>query len=151
MCSPRPSKLTCVRAPAVSSRDVLANISSPVLAVLSQPVRLEEKAQAAPAGDLTGSWDVRIEYAAGVPSHQLHLRQRGNDVAGTHQGDFVSRDLRGTIDGDAVRLHSRYSHADELRYTFSGTLKGDEMAGELDLGEYLGARFSARRHVQAGA
>ena len=122
-------------------------VAERLFAVLSQPPHVEEKAKAAPAADLTGPWDVRIEYAASVSTHTLNLRQRGNDLDGTHQGDFLSRDLRGTIDGDAVRIRSAYNHGDELNYTFTGTLKGDEMAGELDMGEYLGARWTAKRHV----
>jgi hypothetical protein len=115
------------------------------------PPRVEEKAKAAPAADLSGSWDVRIQYAASVSAHRLHLRQRGNDLEGVHQGDFESRDLRGTIDGDAVRVRSSWEHGDSLNYTFAGTLKGDEIAGEVNLGEYLDARFSAKRHAAGRA
>jgi L-seryl-tRNA(Ser) seleniumtransferase len=126
-------------------------VAERLFAVLSKPPRVEERPQAAPATDLTGTWDVRIEYAAGVSSHQLHLRQRGNDLDGTHQGDFVSRDLRGAIDGDAVRIHSHWEHGDSLDYTFTGRVSGDELTGELSLGEYLDARFSAKRHAPARA
>ena len=65
------------------------------------PARRGAATPAAPAADLSGQWDVRIEYAAAASHHTLHLRQRGNDIDGTHQGDFVSRDITGTIDGDA--------------------------------------------------
>ena len=101
----------------------------------------------APAADLSGRWNVRIEYAAGSSTHVLHLRQRGNDVDGTHQGDFVARDLTGTISGSDVRLRSNYGGqtGDSLSFTFTGKLSGDEMAGELDMGEYLSARWTARR------
>jgi seryl-tRNA(Sec) selenium transferase len=121
-------------------------IAERLFAVLSNPPRVEEKPKAAPAADLSGTWDVHIQYAAGAATHLLHLRQRGNDVDGTHQGDFVARDLRGTVDGNAVRLHSAYNHGDALEYTFSGSVAGDTMSGELDLGEYLGARWTAKRH-----
>ena len=76
------------------------------------------------------------------------MRQRGNDLEGSHQGDFLSRDLRGTIDGASLRISSAYdeSHGDAINYTFTGTVSGDEMAGDVEMGEYLAARFSARRH-----
>ena len=124
-------------------------VAERLFAVLKAPPRVEEKPKAPPATDLSGTWDVRIEYAASVSTHRLDVRQRGNDLDGTHQGDFVSRDLRGTIDGDAVRLRSSWEHGDSLHYTFSGTVAGDEMTGEVDLGEYLDARFSAKRHRRA--
>ena len=100
----------------------------------------------APAADLSGRWDVRIEYAAGSSTHALHLRQKGNEIDGTHQGDFVARDLTGTISGSDVRIRSNYGGGgDSLPYTFTGKLTGAEMAGELDMGEYLGAKWTARR------
>jgi len=102
---------------------------------------------AAALTDLSGQWDVRIEYAAGASSHSLYLRQRGHDIDGAHRGDFVSRDLTGTIEGDTVKIRSSYaeSHGDALNYNFSGKVAGDEMAGTLELGEYLGALWTARR------
>ncbi|MGH9200536.1 MAG: hypothetical protein ACRD2A_04785, partial [Vicinamibacterales bacterium] len=108
-------------------------------------------APAAPAVDLTGQWEVHIEYAAGTSSHTFHLRQRGREIDGAHQGDFISRDLSGTIDGDAVRIRSEYGeeHGDALMFTFSGTVAGDEMAGTVDMGEYLRATWTAKRRLSA--
>ena len=124
-------------------------VAERLFAVLSQPPRVEEKPPAPPAADLSGTWDVRIQYAASVSTHRLDIRQRGNDLDGTHQGDFVSRDLRGTIDGDAVRIRSSWEHGDSVNYTFAGKVSGDEIAGELSMGEYLDARFTAKRHGRA--
>src|SRR5262249_10322701 len=62
-----------------------------------------------PAGDLTGRWDVRIEFAAGSSDHSLHVKQQGNEIVGTHQGDYVSRDLSGTVVGDEIRIASLIS------------------------------------------
>ena len=129
-------------------------VADRLYALLSNPPR--EAAASPPAAtgaDLSGQWDVAIEYAAGRSHHALHLRQRGNEIDGSHQGDFVSRDLSGTIDGDAVRMRSTYSedHGDALGFTFSGTVAGDEMTGSLDMGEYLTARWTAKRRVRRRA
>jgi seryl-tRNA(Sec) selenium transferase len=112
--------------------------------------------RAAGVADLTGQWDVRIEYAAGVSTHAFHLRQRGREIDGAHQGDFVSRNLSGSLDGDAVRIRSAYGeeHGDALNFTFSGNVVSgntDEMTGTLDMGEYLGARWTAKRRVASRA
>jgi L-seryl-tRNA(Ser) seleniumtransferase len=103
---------------------------------------------AAPSGDVSGQWDVRVEYIASASTHTLHLRQTGNRIEGTHQGDFVSRDLSGTIDGNRVQLSSSYTerHGDSLSFRFTGTVTGAEMTGTLDMGEYLAAKWSAKRH-----
>jgi uncharacterized pyridoxal phosphate-dependent enzyme len=102
----------------------------------------------APAADLTGRWDVEIEYRASKSTHQLHLKQSGNGVEGTHQGNFVSREMTGRINGDAVTLSSAYTerHGDALSFRFTGTVAGDSMSGTLDMGEYMGAKWTAKRH-----
>jgi L-seryl-tRNA(Ser) seleniumtransferase len=48
-------------------------------------------------------------------------------------------------------LSSAYTeqHGDSLMFRFSGKVSGDSMAGTLDMGEYLKARWTARRHVSA--
>jgi len=124
-------------------------VAERLFAVLSNPPRVEEKPLAPPATNLTGTWDVRIQYAASVSTHRLHVRQQGNDLDGVHQGDFESRDLKGTIDGDAVRVRSSWEHGDSLSYTFTGKVTGDGMTGDVNLGEYLDARFTAKRHGRA--
>lgn len=128
-------------------------VADRLVAVLSSPPQGEASTSAPPSADITGQWEVDIEFAASVSTHRLHLRQQGNAVDGAHQGDFVTRDLSGTINGDAVKLRSTYSeeHGDALEFSFSGRVTGDEMAGTLDMGEYLKARWTARRRVHGKA
>ena len=59
----------------------------------------------------------------------------------------MTREVTGTIDGDAVRIRSAYGeqHGDAVNFTFSGKVAGDEMSGALDMGEYLGATWTATR------
>ena len=124
-------------------------VADKLYALLSKPPAREAAEQSpSPSADLSGQWDVRIDYAAGSSSHKLHLRQQGNRIDGTHQGDFVSRDLTGSIEGDRIQMRSTYAeeHGDALSYSFSGKVSGDEISGTLDMGEYLLAAWTARRH-----
>jgi L-seryl-tRNA(Ser) seleniumtransferase len=124
-------------------------VADRIVALLSSPRGARREPKAPPAADLTGTWDVSVEYAASRSTHALHLRQRGGEIDGTHQGDFVSREAAGTIEGDAVRIRSHHpeSHGDELKFTFTGRVSGEAMAGELDMGEYLKARWTATRRA----
>jgi L-seryl-tRNA(Ser) seleniumtransferase len=125
-------------------------VGDKIHALLSSPPRSADAAAAtSPGADLTGQWEVRIEYAAGVSSHTLHLMQHGSRLEGSHQGDFVSRDLTGSVEGKEVRVASNYpeSHGDALTYNFSGQVAGEEMSGTLEMGEYRAARWTAKRRV----
>jgi len=102
-----------------------------------------------PASDLSGRWDVQIQFVAGTSEHALYVKQQGNQLVGTHQGDFTARDFTGTISGDEVRIASTIGevHGAALSYRFSGKLSGDTMSGALEMGEYLGAKWTAKRHA----
>ncbi len=100
-----------------------------------------------PAADLTGRWDVEIQFTASKTTHILHVSQKGNRLEGSHQGEFITRDFSGDVRGESVQFASFQgeSHGDSLSYRFSGKVTGDTMSGSLDMGEYLGATWSARR------
>jgi L-seryl-tRNA(Ser) seleniumtransferase len=121
-------------------------------ALLSKPASVPAPAASAPVAasvDLSGQWNVRIQYAAASSSHMLHLTQKGNDIGGFHQGEFMTREVTGTVDGDTVRIRSAYGeqHGDSVNLTFSGKATADQIAGTLDMGEYLGATWTATRRA----
>jgi L-seryl-tRNA(Ser) seleniumtransferase len=122
-------------------------------AILSarRPTKSSEPAKT-PSGDLSGRWEVHIEFAAGSGDHVFHVKQQGSQLVGTHQGDFVSRDFSGTISGDEVEISSNIGevHGAALSYRFVGKLNGDTLSGSLDMGEYLGAKWTAKRHAFPG-
>jgi D-glucosaminate-6-phosphate ammonia-lyase len=128
-------------------------VADRVHAILSarRPATRPETAKA-PSGDLSGRWEVHIEFAAGSGDHIFHVKQQGGQLVGTHQGDFVSRDFSGTVSGDEVQIASSIGevHGAALAYRFSGKLSGDTMSGSLDMGEYLGAKWTAKRHAFPG-
>ena len=124
-------------------------VAERIHAILSNPPKADAPARAAaPAVDLTGQWDVQIAYTATTSTHTLHVKQAGNRIEGSHQGDFVSRDLAGTIEGNTVQISSAYTerHGDALSFRFTGTVAGDSMSGTLDMGEYLTAKWTAKKH-----
>jgi L-seryl-tRNA(Ser) seleniumtransferase len=117
-------------------------------ALLSNPPRGDAATPNPPVADLTGEWDVEIEYAASRSAHRLFLRQKDHALEGSHRGDFVERSLSGRIDGADVEIRSTHTEKEDgnaLYYTFTGTVTGDTMSGDLDMAEYLEGRWSARR------
>ena len=126
-------------------------VADRIHAVLSAARPKQAEPPKAPAGDLTGRWDVHIEFTAGSGDETLHLEQQDSQVTGTHQGAYVSRDCRGTIAGDEVVIasHVGEEHGAALSYRFAGKLDGDSMSGTLEMGEYLSAKWTAKRHTFA--
>ncbi len=100
-----------------------------------------------PSVDVAGRWEVELEFVAGSTHHKLFLETSGNRVTGTHSGRRAVGDLQGTVDGDRILLRSRLPYeANRLAYDFTGTLAQDRMSGEVSLGEYGRARWTAQRH-----
>ena len=110
------------------------------------PAGVKKRPVAPPAADLTGRWEATLEFAAAPARHVLFLQSRGNALTGLHAGRKLRGDLTGTIDGAEVRLHSRMPfEGNTLDYDFRGKLEGGRIEGEVELGEYGRARFTAVR------
>ena len=110
--------------------------------------RSPKPAPAAPAADLSGRWDVEVAFFSSKSQHTLTLEQNGNRLRGSHKGDFSVRDVFGTIEGDQIRLQSTDSKpGDSITFTFSGALAGEQFSGPVYMGEYLNAKFTAKRHT----
>ena len=100
-----------------------------------------------PAANISGRWDADIEFFSSTSKHTLYFEQDGNWIQGSHKGEFTVRDLRGTIEGDAVKLRSVDRHpADSITFIFSGVLSGDTITGSIYMGEYRTAQFIAKRN-----
>jgi D-glucosaminate-6-phosphate ammonia-lyase len=142
--------------PATSSIDITAWMMQPgddkvvaerLFEVLSRK-RNPKPAPAAPAADLGGRWDVEVTFFSSKSQHTLTLEQSGNRLHGLHKGDFSSRDIAGTIEGDQIKLQSTDSRpGDSITFTFAGTLSGETFSGPVYMGEYLNAKFTAKRHT----
>ncbi len=114
----------------------------------SAPKGIEKTAPAAPTAEIAGRWDVSVQYESGSAEHKLFLTTKGNTVTGTHVGWALEGQLKGAIDGDKVDLHTVLPIGGQrLTYGFSGKVAGDAMSGDLDLGEYGRARWTARRNA----
>jgi hypothetical protein len=100
-----------------------------------------------PAANLSGRWDVSVEFFSSKSQHTLFIEQDGNRIKGSHQGDFSVRDLHGTIEGDQIKLRSvTTERGDSIPFIFSGAVSGDTLSGPIYMGEYLNAKFTAKRH-----
>jgi D-glucosaminate-6-phosphate ammonia-lyase len=123
-------------------------VAERVFALLSNPPkRPAAPAVQEPTATVNGRWDVRIDFLHGSVQHVVVLEQKGNALAGTHFLEHVQSDLDGTISGSNVKFRSRQRYeGSSIGYRFEGELKGAQIAGMLNLGEYGMARFTATKH-----
>lgn len=126
---------------------VAARLVEVLSAERSEPVE-----PVAPVADLTGHWQVEVHYYASVVAHEWVIEQDGRWIGGQHRSAFAKQSLRGTIDGDQVRLASTFRQpGNAIPFLFSGQLANDRIEGDIHLGEYQTARFVARRAEHAKA
>jgi D-glucosaminate-6-phosphate ammonia-lyase len=105
------------------------------------------KEMTAPIASLVGRWDVDIEFYSSKSQHTFYIEQDGNWLSGTHKGEFTTRDMYGIIDGDQIKLSSSDRLlADNITFIFYGTASADNLTGEIFMGEYIRAKFTAKRH-----
>jgi L-seryl-tRNA(Ser) seleniumtransferase len=112
------------------------------------PKNLPTRTPAPPSSNIAGRWDVEVQYVTGSAAHKLFLEVSRNKVRGTHIGWAMEGKLTGKIDGDTVSLQSSLpAGGHSLPYGFRGRVQGDTMTGDIDLGEYGRAKWTARRQT----
>ena len=102
----------------------------------------------APVADVSGAWRVALRFSVGSAEHNLTLQANGANLAGTHRGRIAQSAVKGKIAGNQVSFRSSLRYEGQsLPYDFNGTVSADgkRMSGEVELGEYGKAAWSAER------
>lgn len=116
--------------------------------LLSQKRKPKSAELEAPSVSLGGHWEVEMEFFTSKSAHKFFIDQDGNWIQGSHQSDFSMSEIVGMVEGNKVKLRSSHRQAgDGITYWFSGEVKDNVMSGSVFLGEYLTAKFSAKRAV----
>ncbi len=106
----------------------------------------EEPAPDPPSMNVTGHWEVEIQYEVGSARHKLVLDADGNRITGTHTGWAYEGDLKGEINGDRIKLRSTLpAEGNVLSYVFTGSAAAQGISGDVRIGEYGSAKWRARR------
>ena len=114
--------------------------------ILSQKRKPIANEMAAAKANLTGHWNVDMEFFTSKSEHHFFLQQDGNWISGSHQSDFATQEIVGMIEGTEIKLRSNHrSTGDGISYWFSARMEGENLTGSVFLGEYLTAKFSAKR------
>lgn len=122
-------------------------VAERLYALLSRPPQIPPLERPAPAVNVTGQWEARLEFVLGAAAHSFIFEQQEADLVGTHRGETLAGDLRGSVEGNQVRFRSSHRYeGTRIGYEFIGAVTGDRMEGTVGLDEYGTARFTAQRH-----
>jgi hypothetical protein len=100
----------------------------------------------APTANLSGHWDLEVEYFTSKSHHSIFLHQDGNWITGKHATDFAMVDLIGMLDGENLKMKSNVRQpGDGISFLFTGKASDKQLSGSILLGEYLTAKFTAQR------
>jgi len=103
-------------------------------AALSMPAVAKAKA-ATPKLDVSGAWDLRVNFLHGERTHRLQLKQDGGAITGDQTSQMFDSPVTGTLDADGVHLmfRTRYEGA-TIFYRLDGTVAGNKIEGNVVLG-----------------
>lgn len=121
-------------------------VADRVYEILNRKRSPKSNAMAAPSGNLSGQWDVNVKFFSSIIKHTFSLQQDGNWINGSHKSQFDERSIGGAIEGDQIKLSSTISKpGDQITFYFSGSVNGDTISGDIHMGEYRTAKFTASR------
>jgi seryl-tRNA(Sec) selenium transferase len=97
-----------------------------------------------PTAEMEGTWDVTINYLRGIGHQKLMLKQNDKMLTGDQHGEIFGAAIHGSVDANYVMLTSSVKTPGwQVPYTFTGLVNGNKFSGDLNLGEYGAATFTA--------
>jgi hypothetical protein len=95
---------------------------------------------------LTGEWNATVMAPRGALEYTMYLTHEGPRLTGYFQSQYGEIPLKGTINGDQVKLTwTMVDGAKEIDVTMTGTVKGDAISGTARLGTIGDGAFRAER------
>ena len=96
--------------------------------------------------NLAGTWNVAIHYTLGTGQQQFVLKQEGTSISGDQKGEIFNATLKGKVVADHAMLTSvMEANGYQVPYTFTGVVSGSKFSGDVKLGEYGSATFTATK------
>jgi L-seryl-tRNA(Ser) seleniumtransferase len=116
-------------------RGEAALVGDAVAAALSAAGTLAPLPPLPPRADISGEWELRVDFLHGARTHHLMIEQSGAELSGRQRAEGFDGPLAGRLDGDHVLLLFSAGHeASTLCYRFDGEIGDGEMSGTAVLG-----------------
>jgi len=99
----------------------------------------------APATDVSGKWNMKVETSAGSGTPVFELKQSGETITGTYKGQLGQADVKGTLKDKDIKLEFK---AGEINIVYTGTVEGNTMKGKAVFGDMGEGTFSGTKEIK---
>lgn len=96
--------------------------------------------------NVSGDWELTMETPRGEVTQEVHFEQDGKNLTVTMTGPRGEAEGEGTINGNEIEWSIiRSTDRGEFTMTFTGTVEGNEMSGEVQLGDFGSREWTAKK------
>jgi hypothetical protein len=95
--------------------------------------------------NVTGTWKAKVEVAGQTGEPTFALKQDGDKITGRYAGSFGEEEVTGRIAGDEFEFEFIL---DQGTVTYSGTIDGDSIKGEVKYGDLPGTWTAEREKAK---
>jgi L-seryl-tRNA(Ser) seleniumtransferase len=112
-----------------------AQVGRAIAAALNDARAMQRAPEVSAATNLSGSWDVHVQFLHGERQHRLRLQQQGNQLKGSQESEQFASQVIGRLSGAGVHMEFETRHeGSAIAYRFEGTVENGRMQGEVFLG-----------------
>jgi hypothetical protein len=97
--------------------------------------------------NVTGDWEMTVQSPRGERTHNIHFEQDGEKLTVTMEGRGGEEITgEGTIKENKIEWSiTRSTPRGEFTITYTGTVEGDTMSGEAQMGDFGSMEWTAKR------
>jgi L-seryl-tRNA(Ser) seleniumtransferase len=112
-----------------------AQVGQAIADALTAAHNLQPATEAPAQADISGTWDVRVQFLHGERKHRLKLQQQGSQLSGSQQSEQFESNVIGKLAAHRVHMQFETRHeGSAIAYRFEGTVGNGRMEGDVFLG-----------------
>jgi hypothetical protein len=96
--------------------------------------------------NVTGDWEITTQSPRGERTSDIHFEQEGEKLTVTMQLMREEVTAEGTVKGNKIEWSvTRETQRGEFTISYSGTVEGDTMSGEAQMGDFGSMEWTAKK------
>lgn len=96
--------------------------------------------------NVTGDWAITVQSPRGERTSDIHFEQEGEKLTVTMQIMGEEATAEGTVKGNKIEWSvTRSTPRGEFTITYNGTVEGDSMSGEAQMGDFGSMEWTAKK------